>query len=746
MCASDRDQELRFVVYDCPDYYQLKVSVFNDDKKTDLIGETWIDLRDIVVGGGGQSDQWHQLNFKGKYAGEIRIEITFYDSRPKPEKPVPVKPKQPAEADAATAYGSLPRAGPKRRPLPSDPVTGQAPASSAPDLVHQTPPRPQPNPPTSYIATQSPLQSIEYNSTPPPPVPARQHREIEHPPSAPPAAGGYSTPHRKEPSHLHHARSLDMRDKYPAEPEFSSPDYASHDYEHHDHVARNHHHQHHDDGLIPYHNNTNSSAPPRFDDSDPIPVDDDRPPPPPVHRSRNNSGGGHDVMFHNSFDTSPQKATPPTMRHDVLRNEAHRRSVPSTYPGQPTYKPYNPSVAPLATASSSNAASHYTTPEPEQPSPPRHHSYDSSFDSHPRHAHSALDDGPDSPTHYVQKSFRTSGSRMPSYDHDYNEPEFAKVPSPAPLNLTNRAKTGGSYHQDAMGMSNPRRQESSGYSTSPSPLATRDYRSTSPSPGMSAYDSYDPHSQWSELDDTHVGRPASSSYALPPVPSSLVPGVDPGLALELSSRIRDESRHHQRRHTTQNMATPPRGRQMMIEAPPPTYGQGSSPPASFGTPPHVSERSPISFSGGPSPAVTKPRALSPRPSHSTSPSPNPNHTIRRKSISPAPPPVEGRRLSGIPFGPDSFDALNPVVAAATKEAAKKDLSATNGKIIMYDGREVDPSDHLPQETWAPEPEPKAPSSSSSAAPSHHSHHGHHGHHHSLSGGGTTRLAGGGRCG
>jgi len=30
------------------------------------------------------------------------------------------------------------------------------------------------------------------------------------------------------------------------------------------------------------------------------------------------------------------------------------------------------------------------------------------------------------------------------------------------------------------------------------------------------------------------------------------------------------------------------------------------------------------------------------------------------------------------------------------------------KIITYDGREIDPSDHLPMETWAPEPEKKKP--------------------------------------
>lgn len=72
-----RDQELRFTVHESPDYYQLKVSIFNDDKKTDLIGETWVDLKNVVIPGGGQSDQWHPLQYKGKYAGEVRIEMTY---------------------------------------------------------------------------------------------------------------------------------------------------------------------------------------------------------------------------------------------------------------------------------------------------------------------------------------------------------------------------------------------------------------------------------------------------------------------------------------------------------------------------------------------------------------------------------------------------------------------------------------------------------------------------------------------
>lgn len=62
-------------------------------------------------------------------------------------------------------------------------------------------------------------------------------------------------------------------------------------------------------------------------------------------------------------------------------------------------------------------------------------------------------------------------------------------------------------------------------------------------------------------------------------------------------------------------------------------------------------------------------------------------------------------MSGIPFGPDSYDALNPALAAS-KDQIRPDYNEASGKIIAHDGREIDPSDHLPVESWAPEPEPK----------------------------------------
>ncbi|KAF2634434.1 hypothetical protein P280DRAFT_511925, partial [Massarina eburnea CBS 473.64] len=143
------DQELRFTVHDSPDYHQLKVSVFNDDKKTELIGETFVNLEAVILPGGGQSDTWHGLNCKGKYAGEIRIELTYYDIRPKEDKPVIEKRIENAKAAGRPTLGGPRESVPvKRRPLPSDPTgTSSSPVESRGLQGMQSGPRSYPSAP-----------------------------------------------------------------------------------------------------------------------------------------------------------------------------------------------------------------------------------------------------------------------------------------------------------------------------------------------------------------------------------------------------------------------------------------------------------------------------------------------------------------------------------------------------------------------------------------------------------------------
>ena len=110
------------------------------------------------------------------------------------------------------------------------------------------------------------------------------------------------------------------------------------------------------------------------------------------------------------------------------------------------------------------------------------------------------------------------------------------------------------------------------------------------------------------------------------------------------------------------------------------------------------------------PVIVRPRAISP----------NPSHSIPRKSITPTPFTSEERGPSPNAFGPDSYDALNNATIPAVEDRVYKSPTETfeaarqkevdklrdQGPIIGNDGRVIDPSDHLPADTWAPEPERK----------------------------------------
>lgn len=161
-----RDQELRFTVHDSPDYYKLKCSIFHEGPKTDLIGDAWIDLQDVIKLGGGRNDSWHQLEFKGKYAGDIRMELTFYDSREQPQEKRRKERSQtlPSESSSDLSLPSQRSLGPReirRRPLPSSPAS--TPPIQTPNDIAQ-PQLPQP-PPKLPLEEQRPLpHDLEYRT------------------------------------------------------------------------------------------------------------------------------------------------------------------------------------------------------------------------------------------------------------------------------------------------------------------------------------------------------------------------------------------------------------------------------------------------------------------------------------------------------------------------------------------------------------------------------------------------------
>lgn len=659
----------------------MKLSVFNDDKKTELIGETWIDLRDIIVSGGGQSDQWQGLTCRGKYAGDIRIEVTFYDSRPKPDRPV-AKPK-PALSETDAQQHKVP----KRRPLPSDPYTGQTPAAPLPPAPSHapTPPRPQPNTPRDYGPdmstpdyTQPPLRAPQSSSS--------MSFGMDHTPSP---SGQYGTPHSLrahqsfpdstyQTPHSRESRgSLDReRPMFPEDGAYS-PDHQGHT------PDRRYN--------APYGSSTDVSFMPE--------LDDDRPPPPPVHRitpSGTPEGKHSPGLIH-------QSQTPPVMRKDVLRNEAHRQSGPSNaYPGRPVYRGHD--SAPPASAASFDpygSGGHQVSP--------RHHSYDSPYDSHHRFMQPTVEDVPDSPGSGMVEEYRRSGPRVPPYETRHD-------PTPSPLNVGGRSSApAGSY------------QASHRQSVSPD-YARSDHLMEYGGPNTSQL-SYDAQNSYSPV---RTGFEHELPGAVN-IPAALIPGVDAGMSMQLAQEINDDERY-ERRHTQRALQQPPvssmRGRQMIDL--PPSY---SAPPEShFNVPPHkldAYERNPVPFySSAAASQQAMIRNASPgyspgRMRGNVSPGRSPGgHTIRRKSVSPAPP-IEQRRLSAIPFGPDDYDALNPKIATPKRALPMEDAPAgahpsdydeINGVIITHDGKEIDPSDHLPMDTWAPEPEAKKPVAPSSSRP------------------------------
>lgn len=617
-----RDQELRFTVHDSPDYYQLKMSIFTDDKKTDLIGESWVDLKGIIVPGGGQSDMWQSLTCRGKYAGEIRLEITYYDTRPRPER-APAKQKQQAGVEQEDTPPKQ-RTPMKRRPLPSDPVTGEAPSppiaiASQPELHQHKPPRSHGKSASysGFIPNQSPLQSVEYN-TPPPQV-ARQ--TLDH--YSPSPHSGHRQGHRTRESQGTPERYADDR-VYPQRGTASPYDQSQLD-----DVMRQ------------------------------SPFDDGTPPPPPAHRSRHNSPG-QEVLHR---EGSPQKSPMP-MRNDVLRNEAHRQST-SAYPGQPSFVPFD-----SPTARPNLVTSRHSSPYGET-----YESYNPAYDDHSRSMQPTVEDVPESPT----VAYGRRGSSRMAYQEEMG---YDNAPSPMHQNMSR-----------SPGVS-PGQLDNHGYPTSVSPLSFQDYSNNSSQVSHNSQTSQSYRADRRGDFEPNLAR-NPPSYGTPPLPPSLAPGVDPALSQEISDRIHEERRYDPR-FGGQPVTTPTRGRHR------------SEGPASYGaspthTPHSYDGRSGVTYSSRPTPDAARHR-------RTPSPNPNPQHTIRRKSVSPAPPPSENRRASDIPFGPDSYEAFNPSMGSpAANNGSRSNMVPPvdpNAKIIAHDGREIDPSDHLPMESWAPEPEPK----------------------------------------
>ena len=652
-------------MHDSPDYYQLKVSIFNDDKKTELIGETWVSLEQIVVPGGGTNDLWHHLNCKGRFAGEIRIELTYYDTRPKEEKAE--ERRQDTSVNEFQDRGRDSVGGPrqpkqvKRRPLPADPTETLSSRPAMPDHT-QSAPLPYTTPPNNQYPHSS--QQVyttppgDYRAEPPPPFDNRyQHPRQSRTEESPSSYYGYDQEHfdgNVDISCSSGPPPLNQPDTYdPVSPSVYRQEVASGQ---HVVTQREQHYDHRSQ-----HSHTNYIA-------EPEPIRDYQSPNLPVFSGYDNRDGRPTAQPLHNGNGMPSSNSLPDIRpqqrvHDVGPSQ-HRASLPRN-------NNHEDLPAQRYPTSSSNHA------RPDQPE--------------------MIDDDSGPPPPPVH---RNSGSRSLAQPNGQTQAEYySPIAQPAPLRMRNERSS----------VSNsPLSQVQSNTSYTDQPPSTSPSNSQLSRSGASATS----RTSYTHPDGRQVQYPRSSSpvrdyaHTMPP---SLVPGYAPSIVDDETERDVRERRMS---------ARPVYANDLVPQYQQPINGSAQS-------------RAPLSMNPAPGPLRSIDNAYDRRAHRASAPmamsqtSHNDLRTPVRKSVSPQPGSApDERRLSAVPFSPDSYDAFNPSVSAAssvnltgpkynTPEQAKDafrqhqvEARLDDGPIIGSDGRIIDPSDHLPTETWAPEPEVK----------------------------------------
>ena len=638
------------------------MSVFNDDRKTELIGETWVSLEGIIVPGGGKQDQWHHLNCKGRFAGEIRIELTYYDTRPK--EPISEERRQSSTVNgfedghreiSSTVGGPRQPKPIKRRPLPSDPTILDASRSS-----------PQPLTPSASTQHIADLQQ-------------------ESPAPSPNVRLGNTSPIDKR------YYSLEQ-DTYRSSPPVMNDHGAS------DHTSRNHHQ---------YGASFDERGYDRMD-----------------RQSNNYSTQMHDRQEpqQDSFPYDASIYDGPGQNRLPQGQSVAGYSTPPSYNGRYEW-PHNQSsqdAYSLPTGNSSSLPQHMSMPEfgmrseqyghgqqhqhraslPQQGGYDQdntgHRSYDESYGSYSQSNPDTENEAPPPPPVH-----RSGGLQSPKRNEKPHADSYPPISGPAPLNIRH-ARNSISASPLSKIQNSPSHPE---YDHSSSPTAMRNLPQpyTSRSPQHS-------HNQLERRQSPERFPTSPSREYSQPTPPSLVPGYDPRIAEDESERLIRENDLRYRQNSE----------------PVPQY-------QAFATQRSPNAAQPMPRDDVPLQLRMLGNAPEKRPHRSSAPviprrevSPEVRTPIR-KSVSPQPGPAPGeRRQSAIPFGPDSYDAFNPSLSDAaninsvgpkynTPEQAReaqyereKEAKLAEGPIIGSDGREIDPSDHLPADTWAPEPESKAP--------------------------------------
>jgi hypothetical protein len=641
--SCSRDQELRFTVHDSPDYFRLKCSVFNEDKKNDLIGEVWIDLKEVIVAGGGQNDIWHQLQFKGKYAGEIRVELTYYDTRPKEESALEKRrEKEKSHINSggnSAATGGPRQLGPrevKRRPLPQGPP-GSSPATRPPlpDQVHSSPtpvlhPAPSNNGQADHRDIWAPDQ--HYHSGIEQTVPNYEGLIAHGHDDQRSLADDYALSSRQDFSHAQEANpsyrdhngleQMEMRlepsehshhsdfDTFPSSP-------ATHPFYYTPHQDDR---RHSAQPAFPPQNNVENSPPSSYGSSPPVRSS------PGMARSTPGSGDNGQRAQFNRYSTSPIKT-------DVYRDSPLRQSI-SHHEVEPDHN------------------SRPGSPEEEPPPPP------------PAHGQRLSMSRPPSNTYQETNNFQVA--RKPPVSSPTNFSPDVRSP------LQTIERNFDPYYQPNVSPFPPQSARQDPYEIHSKP----EYKPYQPPPRSQTFP-----------------RPSSNRENNPPLSATSYDG----LSTEIEDLMSCDVAENQRSWNGPSPSGQPLG---LFSNGKPTQGYDF---------PDIPDQQRTFES---QPPIVRPRAISP----------GARNTPPRKPVSPHPSSaLDDRRLSGVPFGPDSYDVLNPITSPAVTagvsppkvetpeqlpSAARLREVEEQRPIIGNDGREIDPSDHLPSDTWAPEPERK----------------------------------------
>ncbi|RDW72427.1 uncharacterized protein DSM5745_07599 [Aspergillus mulundensis] len=607
------DQELRFTVHESPDYFRMKLSVFNDDKRTDLIGETWIDLQDLIIPGGSQSDQWHTLQFRGKYAGEIRLEMTYYDTRPEDEAVIERRTQGTERAKTSSSSRSA--------PAPAVPSPAPSPSSSSslsgPRQLKEVKRRPVP---TEHTGGPRPVPDKAYSTPAPLPVSHPSRAPYDGIPT-PPSSSGMDYAHQPR-----HSVPQIPYDAVPRPRTYETPDDFGREW------------------AAPPHHPPAGRGQPRYQEHYPPRAEQE-------YYARPRSG----------YDNAP----PADYRS--------MRQLPAARPDQYYEDMHVEAARPTSR--------HYSQ------IPPDAYSYGSED---------------------IQTRYQHASSSMSSR-HRIEYPQESE-PYRQHNSLPRRGRSPGRYHAEYAAMQ-PRVEDEVEEGAPPPPPVHRTAMAhpspqlvPSPAPSYKAYSpEYGPRS----THDMNIPQPTELMLDLPSatspssMPPSLVAGLDPVVAEAESERVVREIRR----------------RSGIFEEDLPRHNRSRDPSPSPISPPYPENV----------PTEDLRRSLvSRRSMNGDVPS---QQLVLRKSISPRPPPSRGRggsraSITQTPFSPDSFDSFNPHAArsavnkdplpaystpAEAMEVARRTEAAAarpDGPIIGDDGREIDPSDHLPTDTWAPEPERK----------------------------------------